>query len=166
MLTAAYLNVDPGNRTYPAVSAELERLFGSTLGRTMYKQRLREWDIHAKVVKLRRHEAQAAVASAMVGEEIAKLNSQIGSLNQAEGIIGKLLAKAADVLDAATLDEDLDTAAQALTIAQDLMKTSSAIRKDMADIQEGLGKPRPKPAEDDMTNVVPITPDTSRYQAQ
>lgn len=163
MLVAAYLNCDPTDRTYAMVSAELERRFGVTLGRTVFKQRLKEWNIADEVAKLGRHEAQQAVANALVGEDRAKLNSQIGSLNHAEAITGKLLQMAEELLEKTTLAEDLDTAAQALTIAQDLMKTSSMIRKDMADIQEGLPAEK-KP--DDLTNVVAMTPDVARYQAQ
>lgn len=152
MLTAAVIGLDPAHRTDKAIAAELWRLFNVRIGISQLRHWMSEWEIYANVKDIGRREAKQAVANTLVGEEMEELRSQIGTLNQAEGIIGKLLDKADEALNQIVLTPDIPTVRAVLGEAKKLMLASSEVRQTMADIQAGMGEEKPDP---DASKLVP-----------
>lgn len=167
MLRTAVFNVDPARRTWKTVNAELMHLFGVSIGRTVYTQRMKGWEILAEVKEGVRREAQEAVAKALVGEAMDGLRSQIGGLNRVEDVIGKMLDKAEATLEGVTLEPSLEGVGEALIQVQNLMRTSTLVRKDMADVETALGGRKKSEAVDPTEagdNIVSFEEEAERYK--
>lgn len=154
MLVGAVLACPPDQRKRKDILAALKRMFNITIDPTRLSRRMNDWGIRGEIDKRAREETEKAVAAGYAAVEVAKLNSNIGTINQAETVIGRLLERAMEILtpiqvvDAKGVPQeghpliprtpdDLKTLQLVLESARELMLASSAIRKDMSEIALG-----------------------------
>lgn len=138
MLFGAALSVGKRDRTYKAVNAALWRMYHLKVGRTAYWKGMKDWGIAERVEEAARQGGQQAVANALAAEHLGELRSQVDGLNQVETIVGRLLKKAEATLEQVELLPSIENVGEVLGLAQNLMRTASDVRKDMADLTTGL----------------------------
>lgn len=137
MLVRVVMGLPAGRRQHKAILSELHRLYNINVSRSVLSEHMHEWGILAAVEAGVRHEEQSAVAASLAAIPMGQLSSQIGSLNRVEGVIDKMLSKAESAL--ADLDVmDLKATVVLLTKTEELMRASSQVRKDMADIAKAV----------------------------